>query len=413
MSTATPVSSTATAPAGSPGKTRPRFAGVDGLRALAALFVVMTHVASQTGADTSTVGGYVLAHLDVGVSIFFVLSGFLLYRPWAAAHLDGRAGPSLGGYLRRRVLRIVPAYWIALTFFAVLGVIHFRGIGDAAAYYGLAQVYWRQRALGGIVAAWSLSVEMSFYLFLPIYAWVVGAVLSRLSGTSTARRPGDDPDRARRAVRIEVVGVVGLYAFGLGMHALLLATHRHATVATLWLPAQVDLFALGMGLAVASAWGHDHGSVPRLLAVLGRFPALSWLLAGAVFLIAATQLNLPRTFGDLPKGGEMDRQICYGLTAFGLVVPALFGPQDRGIIRRLLRNPAVEAIGLVSYGVFLWHFDWVVKLYSWGAGHWVPQLRFVSVLIVTLAVTLPCAVASYVLVERPFMRYQPRPWRAP
>jgi peptidoglycan/LPS O-acetylase OafA/YrhL len=371
---------------------RDHFACFNGLRAIAAIAVLMTHVASSTGADTSTSAGYVFSHLDVGVTVFFLLSGFLLYRPFVAAHLAGRPSPSVGNYLLRRALRILPAYWLALTFFVVvLHTIHFHGRLDVVAYYGLIQIYWGSRALGGIVPAWSLAVEASFYVFLPVYA----ALMARWAGAG------------RRAWHVELWGVAVLYATGIGTHALLLATHPHATVATLWLPSQIDLFALGMALAVVSAYvAGNHGPLPRLLAAAGRHPGMCWAFGAVAFWTAATQLGLPRTFGDLPPWGEMGRQVCYALTGLGLLLPAVFGPQEQGQIRRLLRSRPANFLGLISYGVFLWHLDLLNKLVTWHVLSTLPQARFLSVLILTSAVTLPFAAFSYVAVERPLIGYR-------
>src|SRR4051812_32160566 len=97
----------------------PRFPQVDGLRAFAALAVLVTHTAFLSGFNGRGFAGEVTARLDVGVTLFFVISGFLLYRPFVAARLEGRAGPRVTRYARRRVLRIVPAYWLALTVLAI------------------------------------------------------------------------------------------------------------------------------------------------------------------------------------------------------------------------------------------------------------------------------------------------------
>jgi len=370
-----------------------RFPCFDGLRAMAALAVVITHVSFATGSNTSTLVGYVFDHLDVGVSVFFVLSGFLLYRPFVAAHLSARPGPSLRRYATRRFLRIYPAYWIALTFFLFgARTIHFHNAGDYVAFYALVHIYWRQRVLGGIVATWSLAVEVSFYVFLPVYA----LVMSRWAG------------QQRRTARAEATGVAVLYVAGLTFHALALLILTHPAPATLWLPCQIDLFALGMGLAVASAWAAQTGAVPRVLAAAGRHPAWCWLAAAVAFTLAATALHLPRTFGDLPKRGEMGRQILYGLTALFLVLPAVFGRQEHGAIRRSLRSRPAELLGLISYGIFLWHSDWVKKLVEWGGLGWISQARFASVLVLTLALTLPCAALSYVVIERPLIRLSHR-----
>src|SRR4029453_8643404 len=89
--------------------------GLDGMRALAALGVLVCHVALQVGFSPHNRFGHYFARLDVGVAVFFVLSGFLLYRPFVARRMDGRPRPSPRDYLRNRFLRIFPGYWLALT----------------------------------------------------------------------------------------------------------------------------------------------------------------------------------------------------------------------------------------------------------------------------------------------------------
>jgi peptidoglycan/LPS O-acetylase OafA/YrhL len=367
---------------GRPAKTR--FPCFEGLRALAAGSVLVHHVASFSGADTGTSAGYVYAHLDVGVTIFFLLSGFLLYRPRVAAHLRGEPEPALGTYLLRRAARLVPAYWLALTFFILIGAIHPHGFGDYLAYYGFVQIYWRSRTLGGIAPAYSLAIEVSFYVFLPFYS----ALLRRFA-----------------RVGAELAGVALLYVTGLTTHALLLATHPHGTIATYWLPAQIDLFALGMGLAVISAWTAERGAVPALFAEAGRRPGLCWAIATGAFLVAATALGLPRAFGELPKAGEMGRQVLYAATAFFLILPAVFGPQEQGHIRGLLRSRPAQLLGLISYGIFLWHYDWLIKLRDWGTIAALGQFRFVALLVITVSLAVTCATASWLLVERPVLRW--------
>src|SRR5689334_21552269 len=98
-----------------------RFRHIDSLRAIAAIAVLGTHAAIISGADRpgSTTGHYA-QRLDVGVAIFFVISGFLLYRPFAAARAAGTQPPQTGAHAWRRTLRIVPAYWLALTVSALI-----------------------------------------------------------------------------------------------------------------------------------------------------------------------------------------------------------------------------------------------------------------------------------------------------
>src|SRR3954452_12960796 len=99
---------------------------VDGLRAVAALLVIVHHagIYAVLGGTDSVLRPYV-ARLDVGVAIFFLISGFLLYRPFVRARFRSIGAPRPLAYGWRRFLRIVPAYWVALTVIALwLGLPH-------------------------------------------------------------------------------------------------------------------------------------------------------------------------------------------------------------------------------------------------------------------------------------------------
>ena len=366
----------------------PRFPCIEGLRALAAVSVLVHHVAGTTGAVVGTAWGHIYAHLDVGVSVFFVLSGFLLYRPYVAAHADGRPGPGLRRYATRRVLRIFPAYWVALaaTFF-VLGTAAYDGLGSLPRYFLLVHIYDSSHALRGIVPAWSLATELSFYAFLPLYAFVLGRLVA---------------NRARPLL-LEAAGLVVLYTTGTAVHSWLVLTREGGTSSTLWLPAQLDLFALGMALAVAHV-AVGRGQRLAALTAGGRWPGWTWALAAVPFWVAATQLDLPREFGDVPDSGAIGRQVTYGLVAFLLVLPAVFGDQRRGWPRRLLRLRPVAYVGLVSYGLFLWHFPLLRYLDEHGALAWLPEARFAAALVMTLGLGLVAATASWFLVESPLVR---------
>ena len=100
------------------------------------------------------------------------------------------------------------------------------------------QIYQPKFGLAGIVPAWTLAVELSFYAALPAYAWVLGRL--------TNGRPPE------RRVVIELAGAAALYVFGLAWHLAVVTTSRAGTNApsARWLPAMADWFALGLFLAV-------------------------------------------------------------------------------------------------------------------------------------------------------------------
>ena len=120
--------------------------------------------------------GALTARGEIGVSVFFLISGFLLYRPWAAAHLRRLGGPETQEFFVRRLLRIVPLYWVALTVFFLLdrfaGVQATgpKGIADLPVYFLFGQVYSKEHVLHGLTPAWTLCIEVTFYLLLPLYA---------------------------------------------------------------------------------------------------------------------------------------------------------------------------------------------------------------------------------------------------
>ena len=190
-----------------PAPARPRrvfFPCFDGYRALAAGAVLLLHVGVASGYvfRNTGVGRYVF-RLDVGVAVFFLISGFLLYRPFAVAHLaDGGSGPRPRDYFRGRFLRIFPAYWVALTAVVLFqhGPTHrIHNLGDFIAYYGLLQQYTVAHHFGGIQQAWTLCVEVSFYVFLPVWALAIRALAKRSSSRLT----------------VELVGLAVLYVSGL------------------------------------------------------------------------------------------------------------------------------------------------------------------------------------------------------
>jgi peptidoglycan/LPS O-acetylase OafA/YrhL len=362
------------------------FPSFDGLRAIAALAVLVTHAAYVTGATGRMSAGAVFARLESGVAVFFAISGFLLYRPFAAAHLAGTPDVRPLPFWRRRVMRIFPAYWVALTFVPlVLGRRLVHGLGDVVIYYGLLQVYDGSRVLGGLPQAWSLCTELAFYGFLPLYAYVL----------ARGSRPPE------RQLRREVVGVVVLYALSVGFRVSLLAVgwdHPYFT----WLPAWLDVFALGMGLGVASAWTAHAATSPSFVARVGRHPGICWLLAGAA-LLASSAIGLPLQLAPITADRRLLGQFLYGVMALALLLPATFGPSDHGWVRRLLRSRVLVQLGLVSYGIYLWHLALVARAVTWTGGEPIAA-SFLPVLAVGLFGTVVVAAVSYAVIEKPVVR---------
>lgn len=359
----------------------------DGLRAVAALSVVAVHTSFVSGYTTRhrVLGAYT-ARLEIGVAVFFVISGFLLYRPFARAHLGTGATPRPLAFWTRRLARIVPAYWLA--FVVITYLLHadtvVPGWRSALIYFGFAQIYFPNHILTGVTQAWSLCTEMSFYLVLPGLAWALA---------SRRRSPG-------RQLRAELWGIGALVAISLAFRiAVLSANTPMARTMTNWLPAYVDLFAFGMFLAVLSAWWERSGATPAW-ADARWLPLASWVAAALCF-VAVSNLSLNRLPIYQPTlVSSLARQTLYGLFAVLLVLPAVVGPQDRGLIRWLLRCRPVAALGAVSYGVYLWHESWIMMFLRWTGDRLFsfPWWELAAPVVVLAVVS---ATLSYVLFERP------------
>jgi len=87
-----------------------------------------------------------------------------------------------------------------------------------------------------------------------------------------------------------------------------------------------------------------------------------------------------------------------------VLFPAIFGDRGSGLPRRFLAHRSLAWLGLISYGIFLWHFPILYALVQGGILGWWPSMAFPVLALTTFAITLVCATLSYYLVERPLMR---------
>jgi peptidoglycan/LPS O-acetylase OafA/YrhL len=373
----------------------PRFPLIDGMRALAVLGVVVVHSAVAGGALSGSLPGRLLAHLNLGVTVFFLISGFLLYRPFIAHKAGGAAAPAVGDYAKRRVLRIYPAYWLVLTALVIVpGVTGVVG-GHWWPMYGLVHTLplldcrdsGCVEALNscGLAQTWSLVVELTFYLVLPLYAMA----LARLT-----RRTG-----VRGWMTAELLVLTLLSACSVVLQ------YRVLDPASPWMTASVAgyvlWFALGMGMAVASVGFGGSERPPWALRAVAARPGVVWALAFTAYVAMCTRLP-PSPF-LFTRGAQLESHLASAAIAALLLAPAVFADRPGRLPHRVLARPVIAWLGLVSYGIFLWHYAVTLVLGFNGAG-----ASFGVVLAGTLAISVPCAAASYRLVERPVLALKHR-----
>jgi peptidoglycan/LPS O-acetylase OafA/YrhL len=345
--------------------------------------------------------GRVIDRMDVAFAMFFMLSAFLLFRPFALAHLSDRPRPSSRRFLRHRFFRIAPAYWICLIVLSLFGIIHFTSVGQALSFFGLYQIYSSNRVLSvgiqPIYQSWSLATELSFYLMLPIWAWLIHRVTR---GATYARR-----------IAAQFVGVGVLYGIAVVFRIYVLAADPSwERQAALWLPAYLDIFAIGMGLAVISAHSQIRGTVPRPIAWLAERPWFCWSVALVLFAMVVTYrpLRQPLTF----TGTEyMSRQFFYGAINFFWLLPAMFGDQTQGLIRRIMSHRATAFIGAISLSFYLYHGAVLHKLQEW-TGATAFQANFGELVAIGVPVSILIAIPGYLLIEQGFLKLKDRPLRS-
>src|SRR3954470_19674030 len=298
-----------------PARPHDRFPAFDGVRALAVLMVVVYH-AAFFNADFATRGGAFLGTLNAGVWVFFVTSGCLLYRPFASTHLNDTPPVSYGGYAIRRIARIYPAYWVVLAFFTlVVPRVNIYGVTGFLLHTSLTQTYVHINPfVDGLPPAWSLVVEVSFYVFLPFYAALIGACARRW-----------------RPLNVELAGLAVLFSIGLSA-IVAIADGLDLPWVTV-LPQHLGAFALGMFLGVLSAQSWDARTSARL-ARIGR-PAWMWWTAALVGLVAIP-VGLRLDPLEAPGTAQaIGLNVCQMIVGFCIVLPVVLGPQDHGTIRKV------------------------------------------------------------------------------
>ena len=376
-------------------------AGLEGLRGLAAAAVLLSHVflyASPDGGRYDLGGFGVLPRMSgtAGVVLFFTLSGFLLYRPFASAIIGGGPTPRRSRYFRNRLLRIAPGYWFALlgaglvlrtTYLPALEVDGRSLASDPGVLLAnllLLQSYNPSTLVTGIGPSWSLCVEVVFYLVLPVLAAAAGALAIRTrTGRCRPWLPALSP-----AVLLVAVWLLGhefsqaLPEGGGGSWS----GSWHAVVARSFL-VHAGLFAAGLVLAVVQ------------VQVIGgdlRLPRW-WRLPVAALALTAVPLLLAM---DRRWAPEHLLSLALSLSCAMLLALVVLPQSGRPLLVSVLEVRPLHWAGLVSYGVFLWNepLVWALQragLTFDGTG------GFVLALLTTGLAAGTVAAVSWLLVEKP------------
>jgi peptidoglycan/LPS O-acetylase OafA/YrhL len=369
----------------------PKFPHLDGIRGLAALAIVGTHgLEPGVAPSAGPLWVHLAAALRMALPAFFLLSGFLLYRPYVAARLLRTPRAPARTFWWRRILRVVPAYWVATTLLAI-----WPGLPEVFGpqgwrYYAFVSVYSQRTIVGGIVPAWTICVDMSFYLLLPFFA---------LGMDRLWRATGD-----RWGLRAEL-GVLALLFGGTIGYWLAVLHHGGLSVPAIqvreWnLVANLDWLAMGMAIAILSVRDRQHGAsaLTRLLNRPGAV-ALCWVLAAGLFAFFTAE------FFAL---SQLQQHIVQGVACLLVFAPTVLAP-TQGRIQQLLARREAMWLGLISYGIYLFHGPAINEIQRLNLTNGRGGLELYAVLVgLGLPVSLVLGTLSYRLVERPFLGHKRR-----
>jgi peptidoglycan/LPS O-acetylase OafA/YrhL len=370
---------------------RHEFPVLDTWRAVGALAVLTTHTTFQTGTYLGHgIWGTFLARLDVGVAIFFVLSGFLLSRPWFARAALSMPAPDTGTYFLKRFLRIYPVYVVTVVL-ALLLLEENKGTGPAtwAPNLLVADTYVHDRLPHGLTHMWSITVEVAFYLLLPLLMMLCLGL----------RRP----TLHRPRIHLTLLAMVATAV--LWQTVLVEALDVRSDGAPgLWLPGYLTWFAAGIWLALVHVdlQSGRSGRVVEQVARLGALPGTCWMMVVGLMLVASTPIAGPVMFVAGTPAQTLAKNLIYTGVGVLLVLSGMLASPS-GTFGRVLSSRLLRHLGHISYSVFCIHLVVLALVFDL-----TPYDVFsgdgLRVWALTLVVTLVVSELLYRFVESPFMR---------
>lgn len=411
------------------GKQKNSIAVLDGVRAIACVLVIAYHIDLLTSRETHVwfpddkshriFSSVALAGAS-GVTLFFVLSGFLLFLPYAKALLFHSSWPSARLFYLRRVLRIVPAYYVSLFLIVLLFQpqylqrAHWKELGLFLTFF-MDSTQLTNHKLNG--PFWTLAVEWQYYMLLPLLVLGFSLIVRRGS--------------VQRRLWMTILCLVGLIGWGLFSRYWGLYFAFYPTK-TFLVPRSVlnnilfftygasgkylEDFAVGMLISLCYVYSKNAAPTHPLSMLLRRLSPWLWRL-GIVILVFVALWHLDWAFYGIwaflnvisglhtwLNPFDLGSEICLAV-GFGLCVLGILYGTDK--FQRPFAWAPLRWLGLISYSMYMWHLPLIAILLN-TVGHHLQGWNTYAALGLywcwVLIIVLPVSFLMYIWVEKPWMK---------
>ncbi len=391
-------------------KSKGTIAALDGVRALAFLLVFEIHI-NHAGVWGDGNNPFVAAFFSVGrtgVTLFFVLSGFLLFLPYAQALLFEKECPQPKIYYIRRMLRIFPGYYFSLfilVMFTQMYLIQPSNWSQLVPFLTFTMGYRASGIING--PYWTLAVEFQYYLILPLIAFSISRLTRRV--------------RPENRLWIVVGSLVALIVWGLvtDCYGSYFASHPDQTLLIPRPIFNVMLFVVygdhskfledfAVGMLIAVGYLSIMNSPRKVLYLLRIRRLLLWLLIFCIALFVCEAIPakslpfVPGVFQAIPWMNEFAFALCYGY----LVTAVLFTRPDRWLVRMFSWTP-LRWVGLISFSLYIWHRP-LIQILAANLGPSLQRLNPILTVslfwMISFTVTVVFCYFLFVLIEKPGMR---------
>lgn len=414
------------------GKQKDTIYALDGVRAIACLSVISFHLnlhsffAHLWSPIPNDMGATFISSLELagemGIMLFFILSGFLLFLPFARAILFDQPAPSLRRYYIRRIFRILPCYYVALFLMVLylqpdyLQPAHFQELWLFITFRMDFPLTYQQLN----APFWTLAIEFQFYLLLPVIARLICKLV------------GEGPLNTRMLKMFLCIGA--MFAWGIYSRYWGFLLTSNTPTQDFTLPAMIstalrpyifgtsgkyfEVFAIGMFIAVVYLYLQNVSKVGRLNRVARRVSPLLFLLgiaiiAGAniwhyyVIYVHGFTLHYLDPYQNLliyykNVLNPVSFALGYGLCLFAV----LHGP---AALKRPFEWQPLRWIGLISYSLYIWHDPFIVYFRYYFLPRfqhlgWSQSTQYTIFAFWVIIAVFPLSLAFYRWVEMPGMR---------